>query len=100
MRIRIQGLPDEAEAAAKLIGRVTDVITSSGQRPLRGNSKEVFIYLEVRIGPSDGSKTEATIQLLREQHRANGGCTAECTNGASDVSFWHDMLTDAEKQGR
>lgn len=49
MRIRVQGLPEEAEKASELIGTVMDVISSSGRRCLRGESREVFIYLEIRL---------------------------------------------------
>lgn len=49
MKIRIIGLPDEAEQAADLIARTLDVIEVSAPYPTRGNSRNIRIYIEAQL---------------------------------------------------
>jgi len=49
MKIRITGLPDEVEHAAAEIGSVLDVVETSAPYPCRGISRQVRLYLEVRL---------------------------------------------------
>ncbi|WP_219471267.1 hypothetical protein [Nonomuraea rhizosphaerae] len=49
MKIRIIGLPDEVEQAAATIADVLDVVETSAPYPCRGASRQVRLYLEVRL---------------------------------------------------
>jgi hypothetical protein len=49
VKIRLMGLPDEVDQALERIEQVLDVIDNSGHRPLRGDSRQVFAYLEIRL---------------------------------------------------
>lgn len=49
MKIRIIGLPDEVAQAADLIARTFDVIEISDPLLCRGASRNVRIYIEVRL---------------------------------------------------
>ncbi|WP_192808905.1 hypothetical protein [Actinomadura montaniterrae] len=49
MKVRLMGLPDEVDQATARLKQVFDVIDVSAHRPLRGQSRQVFVYLEIRL---------------------------------------------------
>ncbi|MEV4887879.1 hypothetical protein AB0K48_00620 [Nonomuraea sp. NPDC055795] len=49
VKIRIVGLPDEVDRDAAEIARVLTVVETSTPYPSRGNSRQVRLYLEVRL---------------------------------------------------
>ncbi|MGH3377649.1 MAG: hypothetical protein ACRDS0_03805 [Pseudonocardiaceae bacterium] len=49
MKIRLIGLPDEVMAAAERVSDVFDLVDTSDALPCRGNSRQVRVYLEVRL---------------------------------------------------
>ncbi len=49
MKIRVQGLDEEVREAINLMQPVFDVISVSGNYQNRGDSREVRVYLEVRM---------------------------------------------------
>lgn len=49
MKIRLMGLPEEVDDATERLKQVVHVIDDSGHRPLRGDSRLVFVYLDVRL---------------------------------------------------
>ncbi|MFC3982481.1 hypothetical protein [Streptosporangium jomthongense] len=49
MKIRLFGLPDEVEQAVPLIEGAFDVVEPSDPYPSRGNSRQVRVYMEVRL---------------------------------------------------
>jgi hypothetical protein len=49
VKIRIIGLPDEVGRAKTRIEETFDVIDASDPYPCRGNSRQVRLYLEVRL---------------------------------------------------
>ena len=49
MKIRLMGLPDEVMAAAERVADVFDLVDASEATPCRGNSRQVRVYLEVRL---------------------------------------------------
>jgi hypothetical protein len=42
-------LPAEVDQATGRLRHVFDVIDVSEHRPLRGNSRQVFVYIEIRL---------------------------------------------------
>ncbi|WP_242884097.1 hypothetical protein [Actinomadura litoris] len=49
MKIRLMGLPTEVDQAAERLKQMFDVIDVSAHRPLRGQSRQVFVYIEIRF---------------------------------------------------
>jgi hypothetical protein len=49
VKIRLIGLPDEVMAAATRVADVMDLVDTSDALPCRGNSRQVRVYLEVRL---------------------------------------------------
>jgi hypothetical protein len=49
VKIRLIGLPDEVMAAATHVADVMDLVDTSEALPCRGNSRQVRVYLEVRL---------------------------------------------------
>jgi hypothetical protein len=49
MRIRLIGLPDEVKAATDRIAHDFDLVETSPTMPCRGNSRQVRVYLEIRL---------------------------------------------------
>jgi hypothetical protein len=49
MRIRLVGLPEEVKEGMERVGKVFDVVQSSRVMPVRGNSRLVRVYIEVRL---------------------------------------------------
>ena len=49
MKLRLIGLPDETAIAAERIAGVLDVVEASAPLPCRGESRQVRVYLEVRL---------------------------------------------------
>ncbi|WP_242903688.1 hypothetical protein [Actinomadura terrae] len=49
MKIRLMGLPDEVDQATERLKQLFNVIDISAHRPLRGQSRQVFVYIEIRL---------------------------------------------------
>ncbi len=49
MKIRIIGLPEEVAIAAERIAGVLDLVEAFAPLPCRGDSRQVRLYLEVRL---------------------------------------------------
>ncbi|WP_433239926.1 hypothetical protein [Actinomadura nitritigenes] len=49
MKVRLMGLPDEVDQATDRLKQIFDVIDVSAHRPLRGQSRQVFVYIEIRL---------------------------------------------------
>lgn len=49
VKIRLIGLPDEVKAAAERVAEVMNLVDTSEALPCRGNSRQVRVYLEVRL---------------------------------------------------
>jgi hypothetical protein len=49
VKVRLMGLPDEVDQAAARLKEIFDVIGVSAHRPLRGESRQVFVYIEIRL---------------------------------------------------
>jgi len=49
VKIRLMGLPEEVTTAADRIAEVLDVVDTSDAYPSRGTSRQVRVYLEVRL---------------------------------------------------
>jgi hypothetical protein len=48
-KIRLIGLPDEVVAIAERLDQVLDIVEISEPKPCRGNSRQVRLYLDVRL---------------------------------------------------
>lgn len=49
MKMRISGRPGEVAAAVDLIREMFDVLTVSAAYPLRNQSREVRVYVDMRL---------------------------------------------------
>ncbi|MFF4417466.1 hypothetical protein ACFYY8_33495 [Streptosporangium sp. NPDC001559] len=49
MKIRLLGLPDETAQAVDLLAQTFDVIDVSDPYPMRGASRQVRVYIEIRL---------------------------------------------------
>jgi hypothetical protein len=49
MKIRLLGLPDECEAALRVLREHLDVVEVSNPYPCRGESRQVRVYAEARV---------------------------------------------------
>ncbi|KAB2351604.1 hypothetical protein [Actinomadura rudentiformis] len=49
MKLRLVGLPDEIDDAVEAIGQVVEVLEVSAHYPRRGNTRQVSVYLDIRV---------------------------------------------------